>query len=96
MEALNRLMKGKTSIIIAHHLSSISHSDVIFVVKDTELVESGTHEELLAAGNVYAELYKMQVTDAVLENNAAGAEKSDVVLEKSTVPEIAQSVPPNK
>ena len=50
MEALNRLMKGKTSIIIAHHLSSISHSDVIFVVKDCELVESGTHEELLAAG----------------------------------------------
>ncbi len=67
MEALNQLMKGKTSIIIAHHLSSISHSDVIFVVKDCELVESGTHEELLAAGKLYAELYKMQVTDVALE-----------------------------
>ncbi len=67
MEALNRLMKGKTSIIIAHHLSSISHSDIIFVIKDCELVESGTHEELLAAGKVYSELYALQTADVALE-----------------------------
>jgi ATP-binding cassette, subfamily B, bacterial len=103
MEALNRLMKGKTSIIIAHHLSSISHSDVIFVVKDCELVETGTHEELLAAGKEYAELYKLQITDVVLENNASDAEKSAATAEKtqavpvpSTVPEIEQSVSPKK
>lgn len=71
MEALNRLMKGKTSVIIAHHLSSISHSDVIFVVKDCELVESGTHDELLAAGKLYSELYKMQVSDVVLKNSGS-------------------------
>jgi len=103
MEALNRLMKGKTSIIIAHHLSSISHSDVIFVVKDTELVESGTHEELLAAGKLYAELYKLQAPDVVLANNATVPEKSEGVAEKilaalenEVVLEIAQPTAPNK
>jgi ATP-binding cassette subfamily B protein len=70
MEALNRLMKGKTSVIIAHHLGSISHSDVIFVVQDTELVESGTHEQLLADGKLYAELFKMQSGEGSAE--AAG------------------------
>jgi ATP-binding cassette subfamily B protein len=68
MEALNRLMKGKTAIIIAHHLSSISHSDIIFVINDCELVESGTHEQLLAAGKLYSELYALQSTEVVLEN----------------------------
>jgi subfamily B ATP-binding cassette protein MsbA len=67
MEALNRLMKGKTSVIIAHHLNSIKHSDMIFVIKDTELVESGTHEQLLAAEKLYAELYKLQSGDGSLE-----------------------------
>jgi ATP-binding cassette subfamily B protein len=95
MEALNRLMKGKTSIIIAHHLSSISHSDVIFVVKDSELVETGTHEELLAAGKEYAELYKLQVTDVVLANSDAPAEGA-VTAEKVAVPQSEQSIPPNK
>jgi ATP-binding cassette, subfamily B, bacterial len=95
MEALNRLMKGKTSVIIAHHLSSISHSDVIFVVKDCELVESGTHEELLAAGKEYAELYKLQVTDVVLANSAT-PEKSAVTGDKGTVPESEQPIPLNK
>jgi ATP-binding cassette subfamily B protein len=95
MEALNRLMKGKTSIIIAHHLSSISHSDVIFVVKDSELVESGTHEELLAAGKEYAELYKLQVTDVVLANSDAPAEGA-VTAEQVAVPNSEQSIPPNK
>jgi ATP-binding cassette subfamily B protein len=95
MEALNRLMKGKTSIIIAHHLSSISHSDVIFVVKDSELVETGTHEELLAAGKEYAELYKLQVTDVVLANSDAPAEGA-VAAEKVSMPQSEQSIPPNK
>jgi ATP-binding cassette subfamily B protein len=103
MEALNRLMKGKTSIIIAHHLSSISHSDVIFVIKDCELVESGTHEELLAAGKVYAELYKMQITDVALANSDNAPVKTDAVPEKAAdvpqngpVPESEQPILPNK
>jgi ATP-binding cassette, subfamily B, bacterial len=60
IEALDRLMKGRTSIVIAHNLNSIRHADVVFVMKDSELVEQGTHEELLAAGGVYADLYKIQ------------------------------------
>ncbi len=63
IEALDRLMKGRTSVVIAHHLSALRHANVIFVVKDRELVEQGTHEELLAKGGVYAELYKIQTSE---------------------------------
>jgi ATP-binding cassette subfamily B protein len=63
LEALNHLMEGKTSIVIAHHLSTIRHADIIFVIKDTELEERGTHDELLVAGGLYAELYKIQTSE---------------------------------
>jgi subfamily B ATP-binding cassette protein MsbA len=63
IEALERLMKGKTCIVVAHHLSTIRHADVIFVVKESELMEKGTHDQLLAAGGLYAELYKIQTSD---------------------------------
>ena len=56
-------MEGRTSVVIAHHLSSIRHANVIFVVKDCELVEQGTHEVLLAKGGLYAELYKTQTSE---------------------------------
>jgi subfamily B ATP-binding cassette protein MsbA len=59
-EALGRLMKDKTSIVIAHHLATIRKADVIFVVKDQALAERGTHEELLASGGFYAELHEIQ------------------------------------
>ncbi len=59
-EALDRLMKGKTSIVIAHRLSTIRSAGMIFVVQDGRLVESGTHEALAAAGGLYAELYEIQ------------------------------------
>jgi len=60
IDALDRLMKDKTSIVIAHHLATIVHADHIFVVKDNQIAEHGTHEELLAADGFYAELYKIQ------------------------------------
>jgi subfamily B ATP-binding cassette protein MsbA len=60
VEALDRLMEGKTSIVIAHHLATIRKADVIFVVNDCSIVQRGTHEELLAAQGVYANLYGMQ------------------------------------
>ncbi len=63
MEALERLMKGKTSIVIAHHLNTIRRADIVFVIKDSELVEKGTHDELLAAGGLYAESYKTQTSE---------------------------------
>jgi len=59
-EALDHLMEGKTSIVIAHHLATVRRANVIFVVKDNTLVERGTHDELLAAGGFYAELYEIQ------------------------------------
>jgi ATP-binding cassette, subfamily B, bacterial len=59
-EALDRLMKGKTSIVIAHRLSTIRSADVIFVVRDGKLIETGRHEELAASGGLYAELYDIQ------------------------------------
>ena len=59
-EALDRLMKGKTSVVIAHRLSTIRGADVILVVKDGAIVESGKHEDLLQSGNLYAQLYELQ------------------------------------
>jgi subfamily B ATP-binding cassette protein MsbA len=66
-EALDRLMKGKTCVVIAHHLSTIQRADAIFVVKDFQIAERGTHAELLAAGGLYAELYgiQTQIVDSV-------------------------------
>jgi ATP-binding cassette subfamily B protein len=63
IEALDKLMKGRTSVVIAHHLETIRHADVIFVLKDCELVEQGTHEALLASNGVYAELHRIQTPE---------------------------------
>ncbi|HVH87133.1 MAG TPA: ABC transporter ATP-binding protein [Terriglobales bacterium] len=61
VEALDRLMRGKTVITIAHRLSTIRAADVIFVIKDGRLVERGTHDELLGQGGLYAELERLQM-----------------------------------
>jgi ATP-binding cassette subfamily B protein len=62
VDALQRLMAGRTSVVIAHHLSTIRHADVIFVVKGSQIVEHGTHDALLASGGFYGELYRTQMT----------------------------------
>ncbi len=59
-EALDRLLKGRTSLIIAHRLSTIQRADRILVLHRGRLVEAGTHRELLARGGVYATLYELQ------------------------------------
>jgi len=59
-EALNRLMKDKTCIVIAHRLATVRRADVIFVLKDGSIIERGTHQELLARGGLYSELYEIQ------------------------------------
>jgi ATP-binding cassette subfamily B protein len=59
-EALERLMKGKTSVVIAHRLSTIQQANVIFVVDKGTIVEQGTEAELLARGGLYAELHEIQ------------------------------------
>jgi ABC-type multidrug transport system fused ATPase/permease subunit len=58
--ALNELMRGRTSLVIAHRLSTIQHADRILVLHHGQLVESGTHAELLAAGALYSRLYELQ------------------------------------
>ena len=69
IEALDRLMKGRTSVVIAHHLSALRHANIIFVIKDRELVEQGTHEELVTKGGVYADLYKIQTSEGSVPAN---------------------------
>ena len=59
-EAFARLMRGRTSFIVAHRLSTIKNADVILVMRDGHIVEQGKHEELLAAGGFYATLYSSQ------------------------------------
>ena len=53
-------MKGRTSFVIAHRLSTIRDADLILVMKDGDIIEQGTHEELLAQNGFYAELYDSQ------------------------------------
>ena len=58
--AMDELMKGRTSFVIAHRLSTIKNADLILVMRDGDVIESGTHEELMRRGGFYAELYNSQ------------------------------------
>ena len=57
---MDNLMKGRTSFVIAHRLSTIKDADLILVMKDGDIIEQGSHEELLAAKGFYADLYNSQ------------------------------------
>ena len=63
-KAMDNLMKGRTSFVIAHRLSTIRDADLILVMKDGDIVEQGTHEDLLARNGFYAELYNSQFESA--------------------------------
>lgn len=63
-KAMDNLMKGRTSFVIAHRLSTIKDADVILVMKDGDIVEQGTHDELLARNGFYADLYNSQFEQA--------------------------------
>lgn len=63
-EAMDRLMAGRTSFIIAHRLSTIRNADLILVMKDGDIIEQGNHNELVAKGGFYADLYNSQFESA--------------------------------
>ena len=58
--AMDELTKGRTSFVIAHRLSTIRNADLILVMKDGDVIESGNHDALMAQGGFYAELYNSQ------------------------------------
>jgi ATP-binding cassette, subfamily B, bacterial len=70
IEALDRLMKNRTTILIAHDLNALRHADIIFVINNSELAEQGTHDDLLAKGGIYANLYKIQTADGAEETSS--------------------------
>jgi len=59
-DALENLLQGKTSIVIAHRLATVRRADVIFVIDEGRVVEQGTHDELLETGGLYSRLYELQ------------------------------------
>ena len=73
-EALDVLMQGRTTFVIAHRLSTVRRADRIVVLDDGRITEQGTHEELLARGGLYKQLYDLQFRDAALprESGASG------------------------
>jgi ATP-binding cassette, subfamily B, bacterial MsbA len=73
--ALSNLMMDRTAFVIAHRLSTIRRADKIIVIEDGKIGETGTHQELLARGGIYARLYEMQFAD--VEDAAAPAPKAD-------------------
>jgi subfamily B ATP-binding cassette protein MsbA len=71
-EALSNLMLNRTSFVIAHRLSTVRRADAIVVLEKGRIVESGTHDDLLARGGAYAKLYELQLEDEVNEVEAGG------------------------
>jgi ABC-type multidrug transport system fused ATPase/permease subunit len=67
LQALRKLMKGKTTIIISHELNLIRDADKIIVIKEGQLEQMGTHDELIRAGGLYANLYIMQSGQRVMD-----------------------------
>lgn len=63
-DAINRMLKGRTSVVIAHRLSTVRHADMVFVIDQGRITEQGTHESLIEQNGLYAQLYSRQFIDA--------------------------------
>jgi ATP-binding cassette, subfamily B, multidrug efflux pump len=66
-KALNEVMKGRTTFIIAHRISSLKHADEILVLEDGRIVERGKHEELIENNGIYQRIYDIQFKDQKTE-----------------------------
>jgi ABC-type multidrug transport system fused ATPase/permease subunit len=75
-EALERLLQGRTSLVIAHRLGTIRHADRILVMHDGRIVEQGTHVELLERGGRYARLYRFQLASGGAVEDSIGADEN--------------------
>ena len=76
-DALASLMKGRTTLVIAHRLSTVTDADVIYFIEDGRVVEHGSHAALLARNGAYARVYLMQFADDAADD-AKGAEVARV------------------
>ena len=96
MEALERLMKGRTVLTIAHRLSTIRHAHKILVLKDGVVAEEGTHDELVARNGIYAELYRVQTGRArrppARSEEKASMSRSLIVMPDDTARPILEAI----
>ena len=72
--AMDELTKGRTSFVIAHRLSTIKNADLILVMRDGDVIESGTHEQLMEQNGLYADMFRLQASGYKQEGGAAGAQ----------------------
>jgi subfamily B ATP-binding cassette protein MsbA len=70
-DALDKLIEGKTAIVIAHRFSTIRRASIVYVIDDGQIVESGTHEQLLQSRGLYTKLYELQFRQEPIRNEAA-------------------------
>lgn len=82
-KAMDKLMKGRTSFVIAHRLSTIKNADLILVMKEGDIIESGTHKELISKGGFYAELYNSQFSkqsSEIFDGDESGLLVGDMIV----------------